>query len=68
MEYKRTAADDIVFADKLYLAKTDYVVLKLFEAMMSSDETVFATLKTHYADVIEKRRAAREEIDKFSNK
>ena len=47
---------------KNYLSETDYIITKLNEAKIE-DDALFEELKTKYADVITKRKKARERIN-----
>lgn len=47
---------------KNYLSETDYIITKLNEAKIE-DDALFEELKTKYADVIVKRKEARERIN-----
>lgn len=63
--------------DKLqkYLADTDYVVVKISEAIVENDEKLLLELKNKYSSVLQKRKEARNNIkeikkwkDKYFNK
>ena len=47
---------------KNYLSETDYIITKLNEVKIE-DDALFEELKTKYADVITKRKEARERIN-----
>lgn len=49
---------------KKYLADTDYVVLKIAEAMAEGDETLKQELMLQYAGVLAIRKAYRQELNK----
>lgn len=46
---------------KNYLADTDYVVIKIYEAKISGEDTL--PLETEYADVLAERKRVRATID-----
>ena len=46
---------------KRYLADTDYVVIKIYEAKISGEDTL--RLETEYADVLAERKRVRATID-----
>lgn len=48
---------------KSYLRNTDYVVIKMMELQIDGKDAT--ELKTLYADIIEKRNQAREEINEL---
>lgn len=50
---------------KAYLAQTDYVVLKIQEAIIDGDNATAAALKTEYADVLIQRKTARNRINEL---
>lgn len=53
--------------DKLqkYLADTDYVVIKISEAMVSGDKQLINELKNKYADVLNERDETRKKINEL---
>ena len=53
--------------DKLqkYLTDTDYVVIKISEAMINGDKQLTNELKNKYADVITNRNNKRKKMNKF---
>lgn len=60
-EYKNFQKEIEITNFKNYLAETDYIVTKLNEAKIE-DDVLFEELKIKYADVIAKRKEARERI------
>ena len=48
-----------------YLADTDYVVVKISEAMISGNKPIINELKNKYADVLNKRDEARKQINEL---
>ena len=60
-EYKSLQKEIEITELKNYLAETDYIITKLNEAKIE-DDSLFEELKTKYADVITKRKEARERI------
>lgn len=52
---------DALTAAKRYLADTDYVVIKLYEAKINGEDTL--PLETEYADVLAERKRVRATID-----
>lgn len=54
-----------VYQDRQYLTDTDYIVTKLAEAQIEDSEN-FIVLKTKYADILAKRKEARDEINSLS--
>lgn len=52
---------------KQYLADTDYVVIKINEAIIDGDEELANQLKTLYAPIIAQRKQARERIQELEN-
>ena len=48
-----------------YLANTDYVVVKISEAMFSRSKQLINELKNKYADVLNKRDEARKQINEL---
>ena len=48
-----------------YLADTDYVVVKISEAMVSGSKQLINELKNKYADVLNKRDEARKQINEL---
>ena len=61
-EYQKSIKKTEVSELKNYLAETDYIITKLNEAKIE-DDALFEELKTKYADVIAKRKEARERIN-----
>ena len=61
-EYKSLQKEIEITDLKNYLAETDYIITKLNEAKIE-DDALFEELKTKYADVITKRKEARERIN-----
>ena len=60
-EYQKNIKEIEVSELKNYLSETDYIITKLNEAKIE-DDALFEELKTKYADVITKRKEARERI------
>ena len=60
-EYQKNIKKTEVSELKNYLSETDYIITKLNEAKIE-DDALFEELKTKYADVITKRKEARERI------
>ena len=60
-EYKSLQKEIEITNLKNYLSETDYIITKLNEAKIE-DDALFEELKTKYADVITKRKEARERI------
>ena len=60
-EYQKIIKETEVTDLKNYLSETDYIITKLNEAKIE-DDSLFEELKTKYADVITKRKEARERI------
>ena len=52
---------------KKYLADTDYIVLKIAEALANNDTESVATLKSEYAEELGKRNRARILINSLEN-
>ena len=52
---------------KKYLADTDYIVLKIAEALANNDTESVAALKSEYADKLGKRNRARILINSLEN-
>lgn len=48
-----------------YLADTDYIVVKISEAMISGNQQLIDELKNKYADVLTNRDNKRKQINKF---
>ena len=63
-EYQKNIKEIEVSELKNYLAETDYIITKLNEAKIE-DDALFEELKTKYADVITKRKEARERINEL---
>ena len=61
-EYQKNIKKTEVSELKNYLSETDYIITKLNEAKIE-DDALFEELKTKYADVITKRKEARERIN-----
>ena len=61
-EYQKNIKEIEVSELKTYLSETDYIITKLNEAKIE-DDALFEELKTKYADVITKRKEARERIN-----
>lgn len=61
-EYQKNIKETEVSELKNYLAETDYIITKLNEAKIE-DDALFEELKIKYADVITKRKEARERIN-----
>ena len=61
-EYKSIQKEIEITELKNYLAETDYIITKLNEAKIE-DDAIFEELKIKYADVITKRKEARERIN-----
>ena len=61
-EYKSLQKEIEITNLKNYLFETDYIITKLNEAKIE-DDSLFEELKTKYADVITKRKEARERIN-----
>ena len=61
-EYQKIIKKTEVYELKNYLSETDYIITKLNEAKIE-DDALFEELKTKYADVITKRKEARERIN-----
>ena len=61
-EYQKSIKKTEVSELKNYLSETDYIITKLNEAKIE-DDALFEELKTKYADVITKRKEARERIN-----
>ena len=61
-EYKSLQKEIEITELKNYLAETDYIITKLNEAKIE-DDALFEELKIKYADVITKRKEARERIN-----
>ena len=66
-EYQKNIKEIEVSELKNYLAETDYIITKLNEAKIE-DDALFEELKTKYADVITKRKEARERINALEQK
>ena len=60
-EYQKNIKEIEVSELKNYLSETDYIITKLNEAKIE-DDALFEELKTKYADIITKRKEARERI------
>ena len=60
-EYQKNIKQTEVSELKNYLSETDYIITKLNEAKIE-DDALFEELKIKYADVITKRKEARERI------
>lgn len=52
---------------KKLLADTDYVIIKIEEAIIDGDEELASQLKIKYADIIAQRKQARERIQELEN-
>ena len=61
-EYQKNIKEIEVSELKNYLSETDYIITKLNEAKIE-DDALFEELKVKYADVITKRKEARERIN-----
>ena len=61
-EYQKNIKQTEVSELKNYLSETDYIITKLNEAKIE-DDALFEELKIKYADVITKRKEARERIN-----
>ena len=61
-EYQKNIKQTEVSELKNYLSETDYIITKLNEAKIE-DDALFEGLKIKYADVITKRKEARERIN-----
>lgn len=53
---------------KNYLAETDYVVTKLNECIATGTEEEIAHMKKEYAETLEKRKQARQDINRLDKK
>ena len=62
LEYKKLKNEARIMDLQEFLNNTDYVVIKLYEALITNDSS-YEDLKTKYADIIEQRKAARAEIN-----
>ena len=54
-----------IFELRQYLESTDYVVIKIQEAINNEDEALVAALKSEYANVLAQRRIARSRINEL---
>lgn len=54
-----------IFAQKKYLSDTDYIVLKLSEAVAENDTETVEAIKAEYAEQLAKRKQAREKINEL---
>ena len=63
-EYKDFIKRNEINEYKQYLAQTDYVISKLNEAKIE-DEILFESLKVKYADILNKRKEARDKINEL---
>ena len=66
-EYKDYVKDNLICEYKQYLNDTDYVITKLNEAKIE-DENLFNSLKEEYAEVLIKRKEARDKINQQEGK
>lgn len=64
IEYKNTQKEWEIKKLKRYLNDTDYIITKLNEAKIEDDE-LFNSLKEQYAEVLIKRKEARNRINEF---
>lgn len=64
-EIHNRECDVLIGQHKAFLSDTDYVVLKIAEALANKDTALVASLKEEYADVLEQRTVARSEINRL---
>jgi len=64
-KYKNEEIMNKINDNKMYLESTDYIVTKLAEAQIEDSEN-FIALKAKYADILAKRKEARDEINSLS--
>lgn len=57
------SAKNTIAKAKAYLSKTDYIVLKIAEAQSEGDEETVISLRTEYAQQLEKRKKARAAVN-----
>lgn len=67
IEYKNIQKEWEIKKLKRYLSDTDYIITKLNEAKIE-DEELFNSLKVEYADILAKRKEARNRINELENK
>ena len=65
--YAPTKPQELINQEKIaeyqkYLADTDYVVVKISEAIAENDEKLLLELKNKYSSVLQKRKEARNNI------
>lgn len=57
------SAKNTIAKAKAYLSKTDYIVLKIAEAQSEGDAETVISLRTEYAQQLEKRKEARAAVN-----
>lgn len=66
-EKQNNERKEAIAQQKNYLAKTDYVVLKLAEALADGNDELVESIKTEYAEVLANRVTARSEINRLES-
>ena len=64
-EIHNRECDVLIGQHKDFLRETDYVVLKIAEALADKDTALVTSLKEEYADVLAQRTVARSEINRL---
>lgn len=67
-EFKDYQKRTEIAQNKKYLNDTDYVVAKLQESMISDTKEEYEALRNSYAEILEKRKAARARINELEGK
>ena len=62
-ELAAIAANKAISEAKAYLSRTDYIVLKIAEAMSEGNAEEVTALQTEYAEQLTKRKQARETVN-----
>lgn len=60
--------NQIINFKKRELKALDYVVIKIYEAVIDGDTALVEELKTRYASQLKKRKEIREKINELENK
>lgn len=64
-EIHNRECETLIAQHKAFLTHTDYVVLKLAEALADGNDELVASIKEEYADTLAQRTVARSEINRL---
>lgn len=64
-EIHNRECETLIAQHKAFLTHTDYVVLKLAEALANKDTALVTSIKEEYADTLAQRTVARSEINRL---